>query len=145
MKKLLCSAMLTLTTSFALAHSKLTASTPADQSSVEHAPTELVLHFSEPVRLSALAIARAGDANRELAPLPKQRMKDFTVASPGLEAGRYIVSWRALSEDSHVMTGSFTFAIAAPGVANDASEEEPSAGSSGHGTHPGAHGSSHRD
>jgi methionine-rich copper-binding protein CopC len=144
MRTLICTAMLTLTTSFAFAHSQLTASTPADQSSVERAPSELVLRFSEPVRLTALTIARAGGADRELAPLPAQRMRDFTVASPELELGRYTVSWRALSQDSHVMSGSFTFAIVQPGVASGASDES-SAARPDHGTHPGAHDPSHRD
>ena len=78
------------------------------------APNELTLKFSEPVRLTALKVTRAGETPRELGPLPAERQKDFNVASPGLSKGQYMVSWRAFSGDAHVMTGEFTFAISEP-------------------------------
>jgi methionine-rich copper-binding protein CopC len=128
MKSLVYSAALCLVASSAFAHSELTASMPADKASVETAPKELVLHFSEPVRLTALTITRAGDARRDLKPLPGESLKDFNIASPALLKGQYTVNWRALSGDAHVMTGQFTFAVA-----------EPAAGGAAHDSHAGAH------
>jgi methionine-rich copper-binding protein CopC len=125
-----------LVASAALAHSELTASTPADKASIVAPPHELVLHFSEPVRLTALAVTRAGEARRVLDALPKERQKDFAVPSPGLAAGQYTVSWRALSDDAHVMTGEFTFAVggsAPSGVAAGASHDAHAAGHAEHG------------
>jgi copper resistance protein C len=136
MKSVVYSAILSLVTSAAFAHSELTSSVPADKASVAAAPKEVMLHFSEPVRLTALAVTRAGEAQRKLSPLPAQPQKDFSVASPGLSKGQYTVTWRALSGDAHVMTGEFTFAVGEPAAAG----ASPEAHGAGHG---GAHGAQH--
>jgi len=128
MKSFLYSAALWLAAPIAFAHSELTASMPTDKASIETAPKELVLHFSEPVRLTGLTVTRAGDARRDLKPLPTQSLKDFSIASPDLPKGQYTVNWRALSGDAHVMTGQFTFAVA-----------EPAAGDAAHDGHGAAH------
>jgi copper transport protein len=128
MKSLVCFAALCLVASAAFAHSELTASTPADKALVETAPQELELHFSEPVRLTALTLTRAGDARRDLKPLPAQSLKDFSVASPDLLKGQYTVNWRALSGDAHVMTGEFAFSVG-----------EPAAGGAAHDGHGAGH------
>jgi methionine-rich copper-binding protein CopC len=136
MKTLIYSALFSFLASTAFAHSELTASMPADKASVDAPPKELMLHFSEPVRLTALTVIRAGEAQRELSPLPAERQKDFSVASPGLSKGQYTVTWRALSGDAHVMTGEFTFAVGAPPV--------PGASHDAHGAgHGGDHGAQH--
>jgi methionine-rich copper-binding protein CopC len=127
MKTFVYSAIVSLVASAAFAHSELTSSMPADKASVDAAPKELMLHFSEPVRLTALTVTRAGEAQRELSPLPAQQQKDFSVASPGLSKGQYTVSWRALSGDAHVMTGEFKFAVGEPAPAG-ASHEAHGAG-----------------
>ena len=134
MRKLIYTAVLGLSSSFAFAHSELTASMPADMSSLDAAPKEVMLHFSEPVRLTSLVVTHAGEAQKEMGPLPSERKKDFSVASPGLSKGQYKVSWRALSEDAHAMTGEFTFAVG-EAVAN---HEGHTAEHSAHGEH-GAH------
>jgi methionine-rich copper-binding protein CopC len=96
MKTFVYSAFLSLMVAPAFAHSELTGSMPADKASVATAPKELMLHFSEPVRLTALAVTKAGEAQREISALPAERQKDFSIASPGLAKGQYTVSWRAL-------------------------------------------------
>ena len=106
-------AALLLVGSLAHAHSQLTSSTPADKASLTSAPKEVVLHFSEPVRVTALSIAPSGGERQNLAGIPAGFMKDFTIAAPGLGDGKYDVSWRALATDSHIMTGTFTFSIGA--------------------------------
>jgi methionine-rich copper-binding protein CopC len=62
MKTFVYSALFSLMAAPAFAHSELTSSTPADKASVETAPKELVVHFSEPVRLTALAVTKSGEA-----------------------------------------------------------------------------------
>jgi len=97
----------------AFAHAELSASTPADCAMLESAPDNVNLTFSEPVRLTALSVQKDGAAKRSLGPLPAEAAEDFVVAVPTLEGGHYTVSWRALSEDTHVMTGEFIFAVGA--------------------------------
>jgi len=110
-------AALMFASSLAYAHSELTSSMPADKASVATAPKEVMLHFSEPVRLTAVAVTRSGGGKQDLAGIPAERAKDFTVAAPGLGDGQYEVTWRALSSDSHVMTGTFSFSVGAAGSA----------------------------
>jgi copper transport protein len=131
------SAIFSLMASTAFAHAELTASMPADKASVEAAPKELMLHFSEPVRLTALAVQRAGETQRELSP-PAERQKDFNVAAPGLAKGQYTVTWRALSGDAHVMTGEFRFAVGEPAASGGSSASQP-AGHAEHGERSGQH------
>jgi methionine-rich copper-binding protein CopC len=131
MKTLIYTALLTLASTSAFAHSELTDSMPADNASVATAPKELMVPFSDPGRLTALAVTRAGNDKKELGPLPNERRKDFSVASPGLDKGQYTVSWRALSEDAHVMTGEFRFAVGEEVAAHSAEH----AAHAGHGEH----------
>jgi copper transport protein len=143
MKTFVYSTLLSLIAAPAFAHSELTASMPADKASVETAPKEVMLHFSEPVRLTAVAVTKAGEKQKQLSPLPKQSQKDFSIASPGLAQGQYTVHWRAMSGDAHVMTGQFTFAVGEP-IASGASHEAHGVGHSTHGAEHGAeHGAQH--
>jgi methionine-rich copper-binding protein CopC len=122
-------AALLLVSSGAHAHSQLTSSTPADKASLASAPTQVVLHFSEPVRVTALSVTPSGGERQNFAGIPTEFLKDFTIAAPVLGAGEYAVSWRALAPDSHVMTGTFTFSVGATGSASHAehaaSHEQP--------------------
>jgi copper transport protein len=99
----------------ALAHAELAETVPADRAVVAAAPEDLQLRFSEPVRLTALAIQKDGAAKQSLGPLPLETTGQFTVALPGVDEGHYVVSWRALSEDTHVMSGEFMFVVGAAG------------------------------
>ena len=120
-------AALLLVSSLAHAHSQLTSSTPADKASLASAPKEIVLHFSEPVRVTALSVTPSGGDRQNLAGIPGEFVKDFTIAAPGLGNGDYAVSWRALAPDSHVMTGTFTFSVGARAPGADAGHAEHSA------------------
>jgi copper transport protein len=102
----------------ALAHTELKSTVPADQSTVVAAPEKVELTFSEPVRLTALTIQQGHAEKQNLGPLPSEAAETLAVALPtGLAAGEYIVAWRALSEDTHVVSGEFKFAV---GAATDA-------------------------
>lgn len=104
-------ALAALSPSLAQAHAQLSSSLPADQALLESPPKELTLHFSDPVRLTAVTVTRDGEAPQRIDSLPAAAMKDFSLAAPSLISGRYSVSWRALAADSHVMTGTFTFTV----------------------------------
>lgn len=129
MNKVIASAvLLVLLPVLAHAHAHLSSSLPADQASLESPPTELALHFSEPVRLTALTVARDGERPQPIGSLPANALKDFALAAPALAAGSYRVSWRALAADSHVMTGTFAFTVVA-------ATESPASSARGHAGH----------
>jgi methionine-rich copper-binding protein CopC len=111
MRKLACIALLLLTTSVACAHAELSASMPANKAALQSAPKEIMLHFSDAVRLTALTLTKRGEAQQGLGQLPSGMMKDFSIAAPALVTGEYVVNWRALSGDGHVMTGEFSFTV----------------------------------
>ncbi|ASQ95681.1 copper resistance protein CopC [Streptomyces sp. 11-1-2] len=114
---LLCA--LSVGASSASAHAALTSTDPADGSVVKTAPREVTLNFSEGVLLS-------GDSVRVLDPKGKRvdtgktahvGGKSSTAAAglhSGLPDGTYTVAWKAVSEDSHPVSGAFTFSIGAP-------------------------------
>jgi len=97
------------------AHAELVGSNPANCAMLETAPGNVTLNFSEPVRLTALSVQKEGTAKQSLGPLSSEASQQFTVAAPGLGDGHYMVSWRALSEDTHVMTGELMFVVGAVG------------------------------
>ncbi|MCQ8190600.1 copper resistance CopC/CopD family protein [Streptomyces rugosispiralis] len=114
---LLCA--LSVGASSASAHAALTSTDPADGSVVKTAPREVTLNFSEGVLLS-------GDSVRVLDPKGKRvdtgktahvGGKSSTAGAglhSGLPDGTYTVAWKAVSEDSHPVSGAFTFSIGAP-------------------------------
>ena len=114
--KSLAKAIITALTSFGLwagfaqAHTQLASSIPANEAVVETAPKEVLLTFSEPVRLTAISVESMGTSH-SMDPGSPESAKEFTVALPSLTSGTHIVQWRALSEDTHVMTGEIQFTV----------------------------------
>jgi len=109
-------AVATLASGGALAHTELEATVPADRAMIGEAPENVELTFSEPVRLTALSIQMDGGRKQSLGPLPSDTAASFSVALPAAAGdGHYVVTWRALSEDTHVMSGEFMFAVGSDG------------------------------
>lgn len=102
--------ILSLTANLAYAHTQLSSSTPADEGVVHSTPESITLKFSEPVRLMALAIEGA-DGKQDLGGLPSSASAEFSIEVPALADGSYMVSWRAMSADTHVVTGRFSFTV----------------------------------
>lgn len=134
-------------TQSALAHTELAGTTPANGAMIAAAPDDVKLEFSEPVRLTALSIQMDGARKQSLGPLPSETTANFAVALPALEDGHYVVSWRALSEDTHVVSGEFMFAVDATGSheahmnhgTGPAGEHAEPLGQDHHDDHGGAH------
>jgi len=98
----------------AAAHTHLLRSVPADGSVATSAPMQLQLDFSEAATLTALSIQKSGaSVPIRLAPVSRQPAASFAIDLPPLAAGSYLVSWRALSDDHHLASGSFTFTVQA--------------------------------
>jgi copper transport protein len=110
-------AVAAFTTGAAFAHTELSATVPANGAMIAEAPENVQLTFSEPVRLTALTIQKDGEEKQSLGPLPSATIEEFSVALPATAGeGHYMVSWHAMSEDTHVMTGEFMFAVGAEGT-----------------------------
>jgi methionine-rich copper-binding protein CopC len=96
----------------ASAHAHLQKASPADGSVVTTSPSRIVLNFSEAARLTAASIQK-GDAPRQsLKPLPAAAARQISVPLPQLTPGSYSVTWRVVSEDGHVMSGTLRFTLA---------------------------------
>jgi copper transport protein len=116
----------------AYAHSELASSTPADDANVATAPQEIELRFSEAVTLTMLSVASDGHEKRTLGPLPSKPSTAFKVPVAGLTDGHYSVTWRALSDDTHVMSGEFRFSIGAAESTDHSADHAEHSGDHGH-------------
>lgn len=122
MRKRLVGVTLLACATLAHAHAHLRSSVPADASTLDTSPPGLVLNFSEAALLAAASIQKAGAAPLRLAPLPTKAALQVRFALPALEPGAYVVSWRALSADGHIMPGEIHFTI---GAASDREHTAP--------------------
>lgn len=110
-KRVACAVALLAGSGAALAHAHLKASTPAAGAHLAIAPAALTLEFSEPARLTALSIAKAGEAPLKLA-APSASASHVSIALPALTPGTWTVTYRALSADGHLVPGKLTFTLA---------------------------------
>ena len=95
----------------ASAHAHLHMSMPANHGVVEEAPKQISLQFNEPVQLTSVTIQKGDGPATKLGPLPDAAAKDFTLPAPMLDAGSYIVKWRAVSDDGHIMADKLLFTV----------------------------------
>jgi methionine-rich copper-binding protein CopC len=100
--------LLFLVATCAEAHAHLQQSTPADGSVLSAAPAQLVLRFSEAARLTALWI-ESGGARQAVGSLPEAAQATIVVRLPPLAPGRYVVSFRVVGADGHVVPGEIRF------------------------------------
>jgi copper transport protein len=129
-----------LTTGPALAHTEIEATVPADGAMIAAAPANVELTFSEPVRLTALSIQKDGANKQSLGPLPAITTETFSVPLPeAIGDGHYVVTWRAMSEDTHVISGEFMFAVGMQGSHDVHVNHENMPAAEHHEEHGGAH------
>ncbi|MFF3455688.1 copper resistance protein CopC [Streptomyces sp. NPDC002730] len=118
----------------ASAHAALTGSNPKDGAVVATAPGNVTLTFSEQV-------AMGDDSIRVLEPSGKRadkaKVRDLGTGGkvmygvdllPGLPNGTYTVAWKAVSADSHPVSGAFTFSIGAPSKTTAAVPDQKAGG-----------------
>jgi methionine-rich copper-binding protein CopC len=104
----------------AQAHPKLVSSTPAANAEIA-APAQIELKFSEALvaQFSGAKLLMTGMPGMTHAPMPVNASvstgadPQTMVITPGkpLTTGTYRVDWRAVSGDTHPMTGSVTFSV----------------------------------
>jgi methionine-rich copper-binding protein CopC len=94
------------------AHTHLKMAMPADNSVLTSPPSQIMLHFSEATRLTALSIQKEGDKEPKIiSPLPKESSAALSVPVAPLAPGKYVVNWRVVGADNHVMSGALHFTV----------------------------------
>jgi copper transport protein len=117
----------------ASAHASLESTTPEAGRTVPVAPNAVTLRFSEGVDTGLGGVkvldpdgkrVDTGDPEHGIGGASTVRVK----LSPGLAPGTYTVAWRVVSEDSHPISGAFTFNIvkASAGAAKIGSQDADS-------------------
>jgi len=96
------------------AHTHLEKAMPADNSVVKAAPKEIMLHFSEAARLTALTIQKQGETEQVVKLSPIAPSETVTVAIAPLSPGKYVITYRVMGDDNHLMSGKLHFTISAP-------------------------------
>jgi methionine-rich copper-binding protein CopC len=96
-----------------LAHNSLQSSEPAADATVDVAPETLMLTFSDPAWPNEITVTdKAG--NDVVADMP-EALVSATVFSiplkPDMVDGEYTVNWSVEGDDTHIITGEFSFTL----------------------------------
>lgn len=109
-------AVLALLAQAAAAHAFLDHASPRVGTTVQRAPTEVKLWFTqelEPAFSTLRVLDKDGKQvdrkDKQVDPSDRSVMR---ISLPPLAPGTYRVQWRALSVDTHVTEGDFTFTVA---------------------------------
>jgi methionine-rich copper-binding protein CopC len=100
----------------ALFHITLDHSQPADTATVTGPVSEVRLFFSGAplMRGASIRVVTSGRSLQRSTP-PAADSEDprqlFVQMTPPLPAGAYVVQWRCIADDGHVMRGDFTFTV----------------------------------
>ncbi|WP_341201306.1 copper resistance CopC family protein [Planomicrobium okeanokoites] len=105
------------------AHSGLSSSTPAEGATLEGSPEEIQFLFESPIQQGVMTIKDEAGNTIEVADINFSEMELTGQLPDELPNGAYTVDWNAISQDSHEITGTLTFNIAAEETAVAAEEE----------------------
>jgi methionine-rich copper-binding protein CopC len=103
--------MFALAATVVLAHAHLKKAVPADGAVIGTPPADVVLSFSEPATLTACWIQKGDGPKQKITGLAATRAQQISVPVPKLEAGAYVLSWRVVGDDGHVLPGQIHFTI----------------------------------
>jgi len=99
----------------ALAHAHLVRAVPAAGGTVQAAPSEVTLRFSEKLEPKFSSVVVRDAAGKQVDKgdpiVDKADRTVIRVLLPLLEPGVYKVEWRAVSTDTHKVDGDFTFKV----------------------------------
>jgi len=99
------------------AHSLLLESSPAAGATLTEGPPQISLRFNNRIEkhLSTIRVLDERGASRPVTMLATEGAADRLSATvPGLTPGAWRVEWQVLSTDGHIVSGRFSFRIAAP-------------------------------
>lgn len=112
MKTVLLSALISLWSVAAFAHSPLQSTTPADGAVLAAPPSDIVMVFKGKIRLTRVTLAHAkGDAQDLVLGDQTAFQQDFMIPLSDFGAGEYLITWRGLGDDGHAQTGVFAFRV----------------------------------
>ena len=103
------------------AHATLQSSSPPANAVLTDAPTSITLTFDEGVNKvddSIRLVAADGTAVALGAVTQDDTGAVLTAQVPTLANGTYVVAWKAISDDSHPVSGAFTFTVGTPTTTN---------------------------
>ena len=98
----------------AFAHSFLVEATPSSKDHVSEPPKTIKLRFGGGVEAaySKLAVESAdGKVLAQGAVGAADKPRELTLDAPTLSPGRYVVKFRVLSQDGHIVEGSYEFFV----------------------------------
>lgn len=96
----------------AFAHTSIVSSNIEDGLQIEAAPASFDFSFGADIGLAGLDLETLDGDRVEVAFEPPGEMgKSFSVPLPVLEPGTYVLKWRAVAKDGHVMKGEVDFTI----------------------------------
>ena len=112
MKNFLLSGLIAFFSIFAIAHSPLDETTPANEAIVSEMPTEVLMEFKGDIRLVRVAITHASSGSMDM-DLGGQTAftKEFRLPMHDMGAGVYVIKWRGLGADGHALNGTFSFTV----------------------------------
>jgi methionine-rich copper-binding protein CopC len=97
------------------AHAYLVKSVPAQRATLYRAPSKIQLWFNERLepRYSSLALSDAGGKSVEISnvEVSTEDPRQLSALLKPLPAGRYVVKYRVLSVDGHVVQDQFSFTV----------------------------------
>lgn len=96
----------------ALAHNSLSVTNPADQALIQEAPEAIELNFSDETYLVEIKLEEVDGGIVLLDFDPSiSASRHFSVPTPDLEDGNYQVKWMVEGDDTHKITGEFSFTV----------------------------------
>jgi len=106
------------TSSAEMMHIVLDASAPEDESTSAEPVDEIRLFFSDAPLMRGASVRVVTSARQLMrtsppAPDPVDSKQLFVKIDPPLQPGSYVVQWRCIADDGHVMRGDFTFEVTA--------------------------------
>jgi methionine-rich copper-binding protein CopC/uncharacterized membrane protein len=109
--------LLSLAPAEALAHAEYLRSDPPADGVLEAAPRLLTITFTEPIETYLLDISVFSEAGQRVDSADAHRLGTGRQASVGLGdlgVGAYVVRWRAMGVDGHILTNAFNFGVGKP-------------------------------
>lgn len=101
------------------AHTSLLQTDPAPNSTLDHSPETITLHFDDPLQAGFSKVTVFDASQRPVTtvsnPASGTDPSALTIGVPKLKTGVYSVLWQVLSPDGHPVRGAFVFTVALPG------------------------------
>jgi copper transport protein len=98
----------------ASAHATLRSTTPTFRSELKQGPSVIRLNFDQHVKVLPYAIRVLNGVGKNFAGPPRVKGTAVLANVRRLKLGAYTVRWQAISADSHVVSGVWTFGVGVP-------------------------------